>query len=129
MNITDLHNAVAAVCPISGLVGKPDEREQIKIQFLSSATEDQKTAARAALLAYVEPPIPDPLGFLKAINDSALPDEAKFQLTPYLGLVHTYAHDPEGTKAAWLRVKTMAALDAGLASVIEAAAAQFGMPL
>lgn len=74
--------------------------------------------------------IPDPAGFKKALNaDPNIPDLAKVQLTPYLILIDSYTADPDGTKAAWVRVKTVLNLDPAIAAGIEQYAAAYGMPL
>jgi len=74
--------------------------------------------------------IPDPVGFKRALNaDPNIPDLAKVQLTPYLILIDSYTADPDGTKAAWVRVKTVLNLDPTIAAGIEQYAAAYGMPL
>lgn len=81
-------------------------------------------------LLYMGALIPDAAGFKKALNaDPNIPDLAKVQLTPYIVLVDSYATDPEGTKAAWARVKKVLNLDPAIAGGIEAYAAAYGMPL
>lgn len=84
----------------------------------------------AGRLLYKGALIPDAAGFKRALNaDPNIPDLAKVQLTPYIVLVDSYATDPEGTKAAWARVKKVLNLDPTIAGGIEAYAAAYGMPL
>jgi hypothetical protein len=49
-----LHNAVAAVCPIEGL--SQSRTGEITIQFLDSATPEQRQAAQNIVDNWVEPP-------------------------------------------------------------------------
>lgn len=84
----------------------------------------------AGRLLYKGALIPDPAGFKKALNaDPNIPDLAKVQLTPYLILIDSYTADPDGTKAAWARVKKVLSLDPAIAGGIEQYAAAYGMPL
>lgn len=84
----------------------------------------------AGRLLYKGALIPDAAGFKRALNaDPNIPDLAKVQLTPYLILIDSYATDPDGTKAAWARVKTVLNLDPTIAAGIEQYAAAYGMPL
>jgi len=84
----------------------------------------------AGRLLYKGALIADAAGFKRALNaDPNIPDLAKVQLTPYLILIDSYTADPDGTKAAWARVKKVLNLDPTIAGGIEAYAAAYGMPL
>ncbi len=50
--LSDLHNAVAAVCPIVGVQADIKDRTTWIIDFDPSATDAQKAAAQAALTAF-----------------------------------------------------------------------------
>ena len=68
LNLVKLHDAIAAVCPIVGVsIGDPGDKTTWRIDFDAEATDAQKAAAQAVVLAYVEsPPAPqfDFLGFV-----------------------------------------------------------------
>lgn len=84
----------------------------------------------AGRLLYKGALIPDPAGLKKALNQSAdLDDTAKVQLGSQLYLLDTYLVDPEGTKQQWVRIKKVLNLDLKTSTIIETAAAAYGMPL
>lgn len=59
MNIGALTQTVAAVAPIDGIsIGIVEDRETWRIDFQLQATQEQRDAAHAALLAWVEPSAP-----------------------------------------------------------------------
>lgn len=64
MNLSQIHDAISAVCPIDGVsVGRVDDRKIWSIQFKDEATEEQRNAAIAALNAFdaETPEVPDSL--------------------------------------------------------------------
>ena len=53
MRVAKLHEAIAAVCPIQGVsVGNAADKGTWRIDFDPAATQQQKTAAQAALAAF-----------------------------------------------------------------------------
>ena len=57
--VTDLHNAIAAVCPILGVsVGSWTDKSTWQINFAPSATDPQKTAAQTVVTNF-DPTAPD----------------------------------------------------------------------
>lgn len=58
MNMTALHAALIAVCPILGVaVVDPNNRATWRIDFDAAATPAQQAAAQAALQAYIDVPV------------------------------------------------------------------------
>lgn len=107
--------------------GTPPSRITFVAGTSQAVMDSIKSAAKSFDWSYVPP---DPVGLKKALNDSKdLPDEVKVALQPHLILLQSYTADPQGTKEAWLRTKTVLNLDPAVAAAIEAYAAQFGMPL
>ena len=53
---SDLHNAVAAVCPVEGVsIGRRDDRTSWACQFSEGATDKQRKAAAAVIKNFVQP--------------------------------------------------------------------------
>lgn len=62
MDIINLHNKIAAVCPILGVsIGDPEDKDTWRIDYAVNATQNQITAAQAAVTAFDPdaPPVPD----------------------------------------------------------------------
>lgn len=64
-----LHNAIAAVCPIDGVsIGVTDDKSTWRIDFKPEATSQQIAAAQAVIQSFVftpPAPAPDPLAALQ----------------------------------------------------------------
>lgn len=67
-NISDLHDALAAVAPISGVsIGAVDDKSTWRVDYLQGATSKQKAAAKSIIQGFdAEPGIADPIADAKA---------------------------------------------------------------
>lgn len=64
MDAAVLHNAIAAVCPIVGVtIGSDSDRTTWRVDFASDATDAQKAAGLAALVAF-DPNAPEPMRYI-----------------------------------------------------------------
>jgi len=58
MNLESLHSAIASVAPIDGVSPEGDDRSMWTIWFRPEATKEQIQAARAAVLSWIDGPLP-----------------------------------------------------------------------